>query len=67
MTSRKDILASEFYRVDGKAPGAVPPLPKHQQMAANPYRFFRGSASLFYADLVHNNLPVPDRLIQLFR
>jgi len=62
MTSRKDLIVHELKRIDGQAPNERPGLTKHQVMAANPFRFFRGSAQLFYADLASGQLILPQVL-----
>ncbi len=54
MINRRDIIRQILTKVDGVAPLASAPLPKHIKMAANPFRFMRGSAPLFYFDLAHS-------------
>ena len=36
---------------------------KHQKMASTPFLFFRGSASLFYADIAQGQLKIPPPLL----
>ncbi|KKL02333.1 DUF2252 domain-containing protein [Rheinheimera mesophila] len=55
-------LQQEFKRTDGTAPGIDPVLTKHQKMALNPFRFLRGSSGLFYADIKHSVLKLPESL-----
>lgn len=60
---RAALIRAELRRVDGADPGdggAV--IAKHQRMAENPFRFLRGSAQLFYADLSHRRLALPPTL-----
>lgn len=61
--SRRSIIQRELQRVDGISPTEKDPLLKHRTMAQNPFRFMRGAASLFYADLKSGVLPVPDSLL----
>jgi uncharacterized protein (DUF2252 family) len=60
---RQELICSELSRVDGSDPRAgEAPSNKHRKMAANPYRFLRGSAQLFYADIHHGRLALPAAL-----
>lgn len=52
-------LCQELERVDGCYPSPFNPIQKHKMMAGNPFRFLRGSASLFYLDLKTNTLSLP--------
>lgn len=60
---RASLIRDELRAVDGAPPRAKDPLPKHLKMARSPFRFFRGSAQLFYADLASGRLPVPEELL----
>lgn len=62
LPQRREQLQQEFKRTDGVAPGIDPSLLKHQKMAQNPFRFFRGSSGLFYADIKHAVLKLPELL-----
>ncbi|WP_404380721.1 DUF2252 family protein [Caenispirillum salinarum] len=59
---RAALIRTELKAVDGAPPRPKDPLPKHLKMARSPFRFFRGSAQLFYADLASGLLPVPEAL-----
>ncbi|WP_119393927.1 DUF2252 family protein [Salinibius halmophilus] len=48
---RATILDEVLTRNDGHSPNSEEPIGKHYKMASNPFRFFRGSAPLFYYDL----------------
>ena len=61
--SREDLLRNEMLRIDGVEPNKSNPLNKHLKMAANPFRFFRGSAQLYYADLSLGNISLPKELV----
>ncbi|MCA1975062.1 MAG: DUF2252 domain-containing protein, partial [Caenispirillum sp.] len=61
-TRRRRLIAAELEAVDGAPPGPEAPLPKHLKMARSPFRFFRGSAQLFYADLAMGTVVVPEAL-----
>lgn len=61
-TDRARLIARELEAVDGAAPGAGAPLPKHLKMARSPFRFLRGAAQLFYADVAAGRLAVPEAL-----
>lgn len=60
---REDLIRRELAAVDGREPSAQSPLSKHVRMARSPFRFFRGSAQLFYADLASGLLKVPEPLL----
>lgn len=62
LPQRCEQLQQEFKRTDGVAPGLDPSLLKHQKMAQNPFRFLRGSSGLFYADIKHAVLKLPELL-----
>lgn len=62
-TRRARLVAEELAAVDGAAPSAENPLDKHLKMARSPFRFFRGSAQLFYADLAAGEVRVPEALM----
>jgi len=74
---RLKILNAEFQRVDGRGLLSKDPkdtlttqnkttaLTKHLTMAQSPFRFFRGSASLFYADLSTARLSLPEAFTAL--
>lgn len=64
---RTRLIAEELYRVDGKRPGEGAPAPKHRKMAQNPYRFLRGSAQIFYADLAAKRLRLPRPFVESVR
>ncbi|WP_188053065.1 DUF2252 family protein [Sphingosinithalassobacter sp. CS137] len=57
--ARTERIAAAIDRVDGVRPGAGPPTTKHRRMLESPYRFLRGSAQLFYADLADGALRLP--------
>lgn len=57
---REQEVAKEIARVDGTPPTAS--LGKHVKMATSPFVFYRGTASLFYADLANGTISVPDEL-----
>lgn len=61
-TRRLRLIAAELEAVDGAPPGPEAPLAKHLKMARSPFRFFRGSAQLFYADLAMGTVVVPEAL-----
>lgn len=61
---RKALIARELARVDGRPPNPDAPLGKHRKMAANPFRFLRGAAQLFYADLAQGRLVLPPALLE---
>lgn len=57
--SREAFLKQQFQQIDFCQPSALQPIAKHLKMASSPFQFFRGSAHLFYADMVSgiNTLP----------
>ena len=58
-SNRKQLIAEEIKRIDGDYPSLDDPSSKHAKMAANPYRFLRGSVQLFYHDLSTGLLTLP--------
>ncbi len=56
---RQQRLLNEIARVDRKSPTIRKKLDKHVKMAANPYRFYRGTAQLFYSDIAEGTLQIP--------
>lgn len=56
---RAAVLREELRRVDGKPPDPAAALSKHRKMATNPFRFLRGAAQLFYADLRAGRIVLP--------
>lgn len=60
--SRNNLIARELKRVDGRTPRARTKLAKHQKMAANPFRFLRGAAQMFYGDLKSGRIVLPESL-----
>lgn len=60
-TQRNNLIARELKRVDGATPRGKTKIDKHIKMSANPFRFLRGSAQLFYADLKSGALKLPER------
>jgi len=65
-TDRWTVIADELARVDGAAPGRPEQQPgasrKHRRMTHSPFRFLRGSAQLFYADLAAGRVDLPAAL-----
>lgn len=59
---RRRLIRSELARVDKIDPADHASCSKHLKMAQNPFRFLRGSAQLFYADLGNGILTLPDPL-----
>lgn len=57
------LICEELAAVDGGAPSAEALLAKHLKMARSPFRFFRGSAQVFYADLAAGRAAVPEALL----
>jgi hypothetical protein len=55
--TRAAFIDEQLLRVDGAK--AADRLPKHRKMCTSPFVFFRGSSSLFYADLAAGILPTP--------
>lgn len=66
-SSRRTLIERELSRVDGSCPGQGEPLSKHRKMAANPFRFLRGAAQLYYADLKSGMLTLPADLCESVR
>jgi uncharacterized protein (DUF2252 family) len=62
--TRQQLIRAELERVDGIDPGIDPTSPKHGKMAANPARFLRGSAQLFYTDIAQGTLELPRALVE---
>lgn len=60
--SREEQIVLALQKADGVCPGNGTPIEKHQKMAANPFRFFRGSAGLFYDDIATGLLSIPEDL-----
>jgi len=60
--SRERIIAASLLRVDQVNPAEGAVIAKHQIMALEPFRFMRGSASLFYEDLRADRLSLPKAL-----
>ena len=60
--NRKDVINSELARIDGAHPENDVTINKHRLMVMNPFRFLRGSASLFYADIKNGVIPLSDSL-----
>lgn len=61
-TRRLRLIAEELAAVDGVDPRSGGPCAKHLKMARSPFRFFRGSAQLFYADVAAGVAQVPEAL-----
>lgn len=66
-TDRATLIADELERVDRVRPGAGDTTRKHRKMAANPFRFFRGAAQLFYGDLARGVMRIPDPFVGTVR
>lgn len=64
MTREKQIQLA-LQRADGFCPDTQNPCEKHLKMAANPFRFFRGSANLFYDDIASGVMALPEALDNL--
>lgn len=62
--TRRDTLQSQLSRVDGVSPTDTRTLGKHSKMAQNPFRFLRGAAHLFYADIQSQLIAIPEELTQ---
>ena len=62
---RSEVISALLKQVDGVKPNAKNPCRKHKAMASNPFRFFRGSAQIFYHDIDSGLLPLPKKLDQL--
>lgn len=64
--ARQHLIRSELLRVDGVDPASGDePCTKHRKMADNPFRFLRGSAQLFYADIQQGRLGLPAALTEI--
>lgn len=61
--NRTTWLQSRMQFVDGSQPTTE--LAKHIKMATSPFYFFRGSASLFYADIHSKLIVIPDELLAI--
>lgn len=61
--NRSTWLKSRLQFVDGAQPSAN--IAKHVKMAISPFFFYRGSASLFYADIHSNQLKIPAELLSI--
>jgi len=61
---RSQQIIAEFIRTDQSDPRQHR-LNKHVKMAANPFRFLRGSSGLFYADIARGLLKFPPQWLQL--
>jgi len=64
MSDRKTQILNELHRIDGATPGQQTAIAKHRSMAENPFRFLRGAAQLFYADLANGVLELPGGLTE---
>jgi uncharacterized protein (DUF2252 family) len=56
---RLSLICEEMSRVDGRTPSHLCSSEKHEKMAASPFRFFRGAAQIYYADLASGLLAPP--------
>lgn len=63
-SARRTLIEKEICRVDGVSPGQREPLPKHRKMAANPFRFLRGAAQIYYSDLKSGTFSLPAGLCE---
>ncbi len=61
--ARLAIIRDEIVAVDGEAPSPDSPRDKHLKMGRSPFRFFRGSPALYYADLASGVVTVPAALL----
>lgn len=61
--NRAQTIDRELHRIDSLRPSDGSHCEKHIKMAQNPFRFFRGSASLFYHDIATGTLSMPEELI----
>ena len=61
--TRQRLIREELRRVDGQDPLGGQSVVKHVKMAADPYRFLRGAAQLFYADIKSGLLALPAPLV----
>lgn len=62
--TRRDLISAELKRVDGASPQVRPVLDKHAKMVLSPFRFLRGAAQIFYADLASGVLSLPEPLLK---
>lgn len=60
MSQRLDTLLADIKRVDGN--NLNEGREKHSKMSANPFRFMRGAAQLYYSDIKSNVLPLNKQL-----
>jgi uncharacterized protein (DUF2252 family) len=60
--NRSATISALLNEVDGIEPTNQPSCRKHQAMASSPFRFFRGSAQLFYHDIDQGILKLPAKL-----
>lgn len=60
--ARQALIREELGRVDGQESLSDHPIDKHAKMAGNPFRFLRGAAQLFYADIKGGTLTLPPTL-----
>lgn len=60
--SRKEQILFALQKADGVCPGKDAAIEKHLKMADNPFRFFRGSAGLFYDDIASGLLSIPEEM-----
>ena len=60
--NREHVISTLLEQVDGTSPNDAKPCAKHHAMAANPFRFYRGSAQLFYYDIYHKHINIPEAL-----
>jgi uncharacterized protein (DUF2252 family) len=63
--SRDVVISTLLERVDLIKPDSKTPCRKHKTMASNPFRFFRGSAQIFYHDIAEGVLKLPKQLSSL--
>lgn len=59
---RAKVIQQVLHDTDGALPGKTRTISKHAKMAANPFRFFRGSANLFFDDIANNHIKLPSAL-----
>lgn len=62
---REEQIRLALQKADGVCPTQGELIEKHQKMVANPFRFFRGSAALFYDDIASGLLSIPEDLNSL--
>lgn len=63
MKNRCQFLSNYLEQIDGVKPSKS--VDKHVKMATDPFLFFRGSSQLFYHDLAHGVLLLPDAFSQV--